>query len=619
MSRVASPRPDGSREELAGDARRLRGLRLLVLILLGLLLVSLGWCQLARRDHYTARERRQSLRRVMIPAPRGAIYDREHRLLAGNRVTWAAVINPGDLLVEFRHAGGTASARAAVLQRYQTNLERLLSRPAAGIDLSRFERQFARERLLPWTLADELSPSEIDQLASLLPAESPIRVQATRQRWHPHPRAAAHVLGRLRDQLIRTPNGPYFPTLNYRGEVGDSGLELQHEDTLRGQDGEEVVWLDALGFPVGPPQNEREAVAGRNLETSLDLDLQLAAERLLAAATGASSGAAVALAVDTGEVLALASKPDFDFNAIELELAPDMKRQLDAAGVWLNRATQGVYAPGSTFKIFTALAGLRAGTLHPDTVIPCAGGLVIGGRRFACHNADGHGPMVLRRALAQSCNVFAYQTGLDAGAAALAAEARRFHLDAPTGLDLPGETNRMSVPDSTDNSSDDGRPWGIGDTANFAIGQGALRYSPLQAACAIASLARRETLTVPTLLHSPRRRPSGDRPPEPLDLSDENYRALIDGMREVIASGIGRDAQVPGVDIAGKTGTAQVAQLEGTKNVAWFIAYAPVEKPEIAIAVALEGGRPGQEYTGGEHAAPIVRGLLETYFDKRGK
>ena len=227
--------------------------------------------------------------------------------------------------------------------------------------------------------------------------------------------------------------------------------------------------------------------------------------------------------------------------------------------------------------------------------------------------------MSLRTALAHSCNVFAYHTGIAAGPDALADEARRFHLGEPTAVDLPFETRRMLVPDPAWKEATGRGNWTTGDTINLAIGQGFIRYSPLQAACAIASFARRETLTIPTLLYHSKRRPSGDRPAESLGLSDRDYSAIVDGLRAVVETGIGRDAQVPGVTIAGKTGTAQVTRPEGMMNIAWFIAFAPVDDPQIAVAVAMEGGEPGVEFAGGEHAAPIVREIIGAFFDKKAK
>jgi penicillin-binding protein 2 len=222
----------------------------------------------------------------------------------------------------------------------------------------------------------------------------------------------------------------------------------------------------------------------------------------------------------------------------------------------------------------------------------------------------------MRKALAHSCNVFAYHVGLACGPDALATEARRFHFNAPTGIDLPSEATRMLVPDPAWKKTSGRGGWVTGDTINYSIGQGFLRFTPLQAACAIASLARRETLTVPTLLREPGRPPTGNRPAEKLEISDEHYTALIEGLQATIETGIGQNAQVPGIRLAGKTGTAQIARKEGTMNVAWFVAFAPVTNPEIAVAVAMEGDQPGVEFAGGKYAAPVVREMLATYFEK---
>lgn len=588
--------------EAPDQTRRLRFILGAFVVMLVLLVAGLGYQQLIRSPEHAAREQRQNQRRVPLAAPRGVIYDREHRMLAGNRIRTAAVISLG--AVHREAPEDSAAARLAAAQRQLDRVNALTGRQER-LDAPRLERAFARERLTPFVLADELSEEEATRLAAGLAATDPVQLHRTTQRWYPHGGAAAHVIGRVRRE---TP-GP--------ATRGLGGLEQQHDARLQGKPGETLVRVDAWGFPLDPPLAQRAALPGEDLVSSLDLDLQLAAERAMAATPGATRGAVAVVAVKTGEVLALVSRPGYDLNAVSPTLPSATKRQIDAEGGWFNRATQGLYPPGSTFKIFTALAGLRGGSLRPDTVLDCAGFLEVGGHRFPCHHVTGHGRLALREALAHSCNVFAYQAGLATGADALAAEARRFHFGEPTGLDLPAETSRMLVPDPAWKQQDGLGVWTAGDTVNLAIGQGFLRCSPLQMACAIASLARRETLTVPTLLHEPGRQPTGDRPPEPLGLADADYAALIAGLRAVVETGIGRDAQVPGVSVAGKTGTAQVTRPAGTFNVAWFVAFAPVDRPEIAIAVALEGDQPHVEFTGAEHAAPIVREILGTYFDKK--
>jgi penicillin-binding protein 2 len=579
-------------------APRLRIVVVTFAVTLLVLVACLGYQQLLRSADHTAREQRQSQRRILSPAPRGVIYDREHRILAGNRLRTDAVINLGYL------RGQTSGERLAAIQRQVERVNALTGRQEQ-VDAARLERAFARDRLAPFVLADDLNEAEAVRLAGGLAAADPVRLMRSSQRWYPHGTIAVHVLGRVRREVTGTPAS------------GLGGLEQQYDARLRGRPGEALMQVDAWGFPLDPLLAHSDAVPGEDLVLSLDVDLQLATERAMAATSHGPRGAAVLLSIATGEVLALASKPGFDLNEVSPVLTPATKQRIDAAGGWFNRAVQGLYPPGSTFKMFTAVAGLRGGTLRPDTTQSCPGFLDVGGHRFPCHHAAGHGRLALRDALAHSCNVFAYQTGLAAGPAALAAEARRFHFASPTGINLPAETSRMLVPDPAWKEEAGRGNWTPGDTVNLSIGQGFLRCSPLQMACAVASLARRETLTVPTLLRQPGRSPAGDRPREPLGLADGDYAALIQGLRAVIETGIGRDAQVPGVSMAGKTGTAQIARPEGSFNVAWFVAFAPVENPEIAIVVAMEGDQPGVEFAGAEHSAPIVREIVGTYFDKR--
>jgi penicillin-binding protein 2 len=593
---------------------RIRLLRITLAAALLALLAALAHYQLFRSEEYTAAAERQSLRRLLEPAPRGRILDREGRVLADTTDRLAAVIDLGAPRADL-----TRDERLRHLQTELDRLNQLLGRPASSLDATRLSRHLARSRAFPFPLIETLTPAEAAHLTSALAPTDPVRLQRTPTRTYPHGPLAALLLGRVRNNPIHAASASdsALHTLASTELTGDSGLEKLHDAHLAGTPAEITVRLNALGYTVDTPLAQTSATPGRDLPLSLDLDLQRAAETALDAVTGSTRGSAVAIDVRTGEILALVSRPGFDLNAVSPAISAATKQQLDTSGAWLNRATQALYPPGSTFKIFTALAGLRTGALNPDTVHRCDGFVRIGNRRFPCHNPAGHGELTLDRALAHSCNIFAARTGLAAGPEALAAEARRFHLAEPTGLDLPAETSRMFVPDPSWKTHDNRGPWTDGDTVNLAIGQGFLRISPLQAACAMASLARRETLTIPTLLRQPNRRPSGDRPPEPLDISDTDYAALLASLRNVVETGIGREAQVPGIKIAGKTGTAQIESPAGMKNVAWFIAFAPAENPEIAVAIALEGDTPGVEYTGAQHAAPIARELLGTYFDKQ--
>lgn len=584
-----------------------------MLVLLIGLTGALARSQLAQADQARAKELRQSLRQLALPAPRGVIYDRRGRVLAGARPQTDVVLHLGRLPLQ--EAGPDTPALEEQAAVEFARVAALLGR-SEGFPQERWKQHLARQRVLPFVLVADMSAVERERLATALSAEDPVQLEERTVRAYPHGATAAHVLGRLRSETVRTPVGQEYPILNYIAPVGVDGIEQALEERLAGRPGHEVVRVDARGLRVGEPRERMEPVAGEGVRLSLDLDVQRAAEGAFDAMVGHPRGAAVALDVETGEVLAMVSRPTYDLGATSPVLTMDLHRQVEEAGGWLNRATQGLYPPGSAFKVVTTLAALRSGAITPDTVEVCPGYHDVGGHRFTCHVAEGHGEVGVVEALAHSCNVFAYRAGLAAGPMALAEEARRFGLDQPTGLDVGPETTRMLVPDPAWKLETGRGEWMPGDTVNLAIGQGFLCITPLQAASLMASLARREAVTVPTLLYQPGRSPSGDRPRIALDLGERDYAALIRGMRAVVEHGIGARAQVPGVSVAGKTGTAQVTRADGPANVAWMIAFAPIDRPRVAVAVAIEAPEADVEFTGAEHAAPVVREIIASRLTK---
>lgn len=629
---------EGAPDARGGDrlALRLWIVRGVLVAAFAVVLAGLARSQLGRSAELTEREQRQNLRRLLEAAPRGAILDREGRVLAQDRERLDAVVSLAALRGEIEAARQAArrlaeregaappapgDLRFEVVSRHLTRLAEVLGRGDPTEARAAFERHYAHHRTTAFLAVPDLTPDEAARVAAAFGPGDPVRLHRTTARVYPHGGVAAHLLGRTRRDMLRAAPDALgdgrFATINYLETLGDSGVEKQFDGRLRGRPHAALVRLDVAGVPVDPPLSRDQGARGGDVMLSLDLDLQRTTEAALAAVSGASHGSVAVIDVRTGEVLALASKPGFDLNAVSPAMSRETKARIDTEGGWFNRAVQGLYPPGSTFKIFSLLAGLRADVLRPGERVVCEGYLDVGGHRFVCHQPAGHGVLPLRTALAQSCNVYAYRNGLATGGAAIATEAQRFRLHLPTGIDLPGETTRMLVPDPAAGGTGPDGAWADNDTINLAIGQGALRISPLQAACAMASLARRETLTVPTVLRSPGRSPTGGAPAEPLGLDDVKYAALLEGLRAVVESGIGQRAQVPGVTLAGKTGTAQIESDEGMRNVAWFLAFAPIERPEIAIAVALEGDRPGEEFAGAEHAAPVVREIVASYVGKR--
>lgn len=601
----------------------------IVAAIVAVLVGGMAYRQLLKSGLYTERERIQNQRRVIVPGPRGNIYDREGKLLVGNRARFSVVLNLAELRSELRAEFGRVRrnflalpkderpngsqleriARTAVAQRYLDQVNAILGR-REQVDARRLANHFNDSLLLPFQLLTDLAPGEYARLIERLPVDSPLQVYAASARYYPYESAAAHTLGYIGTDT--NPEAEEFPgddllTFKMKGAYGRSGLELRFDSTLQGKAGGAIYRVDPSGYKaVGLPIEKRPPVQGSDLRTSLDIDLQLAAEQAMEGRTGAI----VALDIATGEVLVMASKPDLN----PLTRLPNLPPEADVekSGVWLNRAIQGQYPPGSTFKIVTAIAGLRSGAVDRDTTATvCTGGFQVGARRFPCWNHSGHGERDVVGAIRDSCNVFFYKTGLDMGPELISAEAARFGFNAPTGIELPDEFRTPAVASPAwkrTHIKDDPR-WYPGDTANMSIGQGFTLITPLHAACMIASFARGETLTKPTLIHDPKRPRQRT---EPIGLSRSDYDAILRGMAMGYQFGTGKLARVEGLTGATKTGTAQKTPIE----IAWMVCFAPLENPKIAIAVALEG-KPGENFGGGINAGPVAKAILEKWKEKQ--
>lgn len=620
-------------------------------VLLVVLTGGMAYQQLFKTGIYNEAERRQNQRRVIVPGPRGNIYDREGRVLVGNEPRFSVVLYVDELRAELReevgrikrnYAAGDSKdvptrgqleriARVSVTQKYLDEVIRILQRdpasPEAKVDARRLQRHFHRELLLPYTLLDELSSDDYARLIERLPVNSPVQVYSSSSRHYPYGSAAAHTLGYVRyadDLEAEDFPGSDLPTFKMKGATGKDGLEKQFDDILQGTAGGSIFRVDPSGYRIDPPLEQRKPQQGRNITTSLDIDLQVQAEQ----AIGDQRGAAVAIDVATGEVLVLASKPDYDLNAFSPRATQEIVDQMNKTGAWNNLATTGALPPGSTFKILTSIAGLHHGALHPERpIVDCQAYHRVGNKLFPCFNGrERHGEILLRDAIAYSCDIYYYKAGELVTPDVLAAEARRFHLDRPLGIELPSEPKNMLVPDTKWKRATVGEPWYPGDTANMAIGQGFTVVSPLGMACFMASLGRGETFTKPYLLHDPSRPRQRS---EPIGLTREQLRAVYEGMEGCTTYGSAKlltqaaAFRIPGVKIAAKTGTAQKLVTRDGKtgfiNYAWFVCFAPIENPQIAMAVVIEGQEIGEETLGGMYAAPIAATVMQTYFAKKAR
>lgn len=600
--------------------------------------------QIIRAEEHATSGDRQSQRRIVMPGQRGEIYDRNGAVLATNQSRFSAVLYVDELRKElakemsditrnYKKAGAdlptydqrTRIARITVVQRYLDQLNALLGRPEPVLlDTKALAAHFGTDLLIPFTLVDELTLDEYARLIERLPVSAPLQVDATTRRYYPYGSSAAHAIGSIQiDPKVEIEDfHDDLKTFTFPGIVGRDGLEKQFNAALEGQAGGRIILVDPHGYTLKKDLPERKPVQGKSLTTSLDLDLQQIAEE----AIGDRKATAVALDVNTGEVLVLVSKPDYDLNDVSPRVPTAIFNEINEQGGWYNRAITGLYPPGSTFKILTSIAGLRSGAITPSqSIIDCDGSIMIGGRRFYCDNGDGHHHLItLADAITYSCDIYFYEAGKRITPEIIAAEGRRFGMFQKTGIELPSETNGMFIPDPAWKKRVRHESWYAGDTANMSIGQGDDLVSPLEMATFMASVARNEVSTKPTLIHNPNalRQKS-----EPIGLTPEQRATLIKGMEGVTTLGTAKilaDASasyhVPGVRIAGKTGTAQktvkIGNEVGTINFAWFVGFAPSENPQIAFAVMIEGEEFG-ELGGGRNSGPIAGAILRKYFEKK--
>jgi penicillin-binding protein 2 len=626
-------------ESKAGFDPRIIAFHGIVALLLLVLVCGLAYQQIIRGAMHHEQERQQNERRIITPGPRGDILDRNGKLLVGSRARNAVVLYLDELRPEFskefidirknyRNSGDKdlptneqmeRIAHVTVVKRYLDQVNQILGRSDV-VDGGGLQRHLQRQLLLPYILLDDLKPEEFARLIEQLPVNSPLQLYKSSTRFYPYNDAAAHVLGYV--GVNEGEDDEEFPgedltTLTMKGSIGRDGLEKQFDSTLQGEAGYKILRVDPAGYKVNPPIDYRVPVQGHKLSTSLDIDLQQAAED----AIGDQTGAAVAIDVHTGEVLVMASRPGYDLNVFSPHLTNAAAADIEKRMAWTNNALNGVYAPGSTFKLVVSTAALLHGAITPeDKPADCEGYITVGNHKFGCENGNGrHGELDLADAITVSCDIYFYTVGLKTGVDAIAEQARRFHLGRPTGIELPGETHRMLTPDPAWKQRIHSESWTSGDTANMSIGQGYVGETPLVMACFAASFARDEVWTAPTLLHDPNRPTQHT---ERTGLSAEQRDAILKGMEGCTTEGTAKILtttaayQVPGIRIAGKTGTAQITRPYGKTDEAWFICFAPIDNPQIAIAVAVDG-EAGEDAAGGIRAAPIASVILQKYFAKK--
>lgn len=612
--------------------------------LMSILVITLGWKQFAEIKRYEEQEEHQAQRRILHPGPRGDIYDRNGKLLVGNRPRFSAVIYPDELsklrrdfhreyIRKVRSLRKAAEARDEVLdldydflrwearvniiQTYLDKVNAIIGRDKQ-LSVRELRRHFSQELLLPLTLINDLEPEEYAKLVEQLPVNAPIQIYTDSARYYPYGKAACHVLGYVTSSYLEPENtlpGEELTTFSFKGKVGKAGIERYFDETLQGTSGGEIYRVDPSGFQDVLLEAKAPS-KGDDLYLSLDIELQKIAEEQI----GDKVGSAVAINVKTGEVMVMASLPDYDLNRLSPFIPTAVYNEITENGAWLNRASQGLYPPGSTFKIITSIAALKRNIIQPDTLIDSPKYFRVGNRLFPCHSPNGFGEIDVSKALAVSSNTFFYNIGVQTGIDSIAESAKAFGLDEKIDLEIPYNATRMIVPNKAWKREDGRGGWVPGDTANTSIGQGFLLTTPLHMGAFVASLGRGETRTNLTLVRNtaaPGETPRVDHGAEPIGLSPEELQSIYDGMIQAVNVGTARVTQLPNVQVGGKTGTAQVTKNGENLTLAWFIGLAPMDDPELAIAVCIEGTDPNDNFHGGSTAAPVAKAVFEAYFQNR--
>jgi len=559
-------------------------------------LVSGFWeLQIRSPEVYNERAERNRIKSFPVVAPRGRILDRDGRVIVDNHSSWSLILSRENLKESHLHE---------IADGLHLDYD----------DLSRkVQRYKRRPKYEPIIIKEELTPADLAFVDSHRDPETfpEMELIQSQRRLYPDNGILAHMIGYTGEISESELDNPDFAKYNQGQIIGKTGIEKEYNDILMGVDGERQSVVDNLGRER-QLLGIKEATPGKSLQLTIDLDLQVVAELAL----GDKRGAVVALNPSNGEVLAMASRPSFDPNKFAVRIKSSDWKELtrDPGNPLLNRAIQAQWAPGSTFKPLVALAGLESGSIDENSTFFCPGGAEFYGHHHACWSR--HGSISLHTGITQSCDVYFYNVGNKTGIDTLAFYATQAGLGQRSGIDLPNEASG-TVPSPEWKLRTQRQKWFAGETISVSIGQGALTVTPLQLARAIGGLAMGGVWHTPHLLM----KDTPNEKPHEWALNPENVHKVVYGMYGVVnEGGTGGRARIPGIEVCGKTGSAQVASAayerthRDVKDNAWFVAYAPCYKPEIVVSVLWENSG-----LHGQFAAPIARDVMKSYFDKKAR
>jgi penicillin-binding protein 2 len=584
-------------------------------IVAALLVLVFGFwnAQIVQSGYYQLRAEQNRIREIPLPAPRGKIYDRNHRILADNRPSYNIIL---------------------IRENSPHSVEQTAGILSTGISMSkdevmdRINRRRREPKFRPIILKEDVSVGDIAFVKAHRYELPEVTVEFQPRRRYLDNQVAAHAMGYVGEVTEAELITDEFVNYKSGDQVGKAGLEREYNNVLVGKDGFKRVIVNSFGREMGKLE-EQPAIAGNDLVTTIDLDLQIAAEDCFAAAredcklAGNQMGALVALDPRTGEILALVSRPAYDPNLFATRIsAADYRSLLEDPGhPMLNRAIQSRFAPGSVFKVFMAAAGLESAMLNPLRSIFCSGSATFYGHTFHCDKH--HGTLDLHEAIVHSCDVYFYNVGNELGIDRISTYAKMMGLGRKTGIDLPNEDTGL-IPSQEWKQRVYKTKWYAGETISVAIGQGAVGVTPLQAAWAMGGLTTGGRLKQPHLVNPQELKQVGFPGTEVMEEDYPIQESTVDIIRTAMwgvvnEGGTGVKAKVDGFEVGGKTGTAQVVGGQDSgkfkkefKENAWFVGFAPYRNPEIVVATIIQNGG-----WGSDAAAPVTHAVLETYYKKK--
>jgi len=580
--------------------KRIVGMSIAVSVALLVIVCQLWYLQVLEGGRFQEASDKNRIRIRPIAAPRGILFDRNGLPLVDNRPAFTLSLIPRELERDLDKRDATLGRLAVLLQIPFQELQDAVAKVSS-------------DSFLPVRIRRGLSIADMQKVEEWKLELPGVIVEVEPQRVYPNSRFAAHLLG-----YVREANDEQLKQGRYRrGDmVGQTGLERLLDEFLRGKDGGERIEVDAMGRPVRLVQST-EPHPGAQVVTTVNRRVQEVAEKLMEGKTGA----VVVMDPRNGDVLAMVSTPAFEIDRFTGTIDRDawLRVMKDPEFPLLNRTIQSQYPPGSIFKMVLTAAGLQEGTLTPSDSVHCQGEFPFGGRVFRDWKKEGHGAVDLMGAMAQSCDVFFYNAGLKVGAPAMAKYASAFGFGVATGIELGTEKLGL-IP--APKSLRKGKPpvWHAGETVNMSIGQGQLLATPMQIARFMSAIANGGVLWKPRLVQRIERPDRGVVWSDAgtvnghVELNPAVWAFLRRSLWAVVntSNGTGIAARIPGLDIAGKTGTAQTianSKSEKGQDHAWFASFAPARDPEVVIVVLVERGGHG-----GSMAAPIARQIYNAIF-----